>query len=98
MKVLNKVIKFSVDVLPTFLAGFKLVIDQNCVKFCVLLIFRSKKYEVAVSKDVPIMTSDWILQVWEKSKHDAVHAADPQFSRFVTCSEPKPLIFVLESK
>ena len=38
---------------------------------------------MAVSKDVPIMTSDWILQVWEKSKHDAVHAADPQFSRFV---------------
>ena len=43
---------------------------------------RSKKYEVAVSKDVPIMTSDWINQVWEKSKHDPVHATDPQFSRY----------------
>ena len=42
---------------------------------------RSKKYEVAVAKDVPIMTSDWLLQVWEKSKHDPVHATDPQFSR-----------------
>ena len=35
-----------------------------------------------MSKDVPIMTSDWIVQVWEKSKHDPVHATDPQFSRY----------------
>ena len=30
MKVINKVLKFSVDFLPTFLAVFKLVIDQSC--------------------------------------------------------------------
>ena len=43
---------------------------------------RSKKYEVAASKDVPIMTGDWIDQVWEKSKHGPVHATDPPFSRY----------------
>lgn len=43
---------------------------------------KSKKYEVAVDKEVPIMTTDWISQVWEKGKHDSVHATDPQFSRY----------------
>lgn len=43
---------------------------------------RSRKYEVAVAKEVPIMTADWIDTVWEKSKHDSVHAVDPQFSRY----------------
>ncbi len=43
---------------------------------------RSRKYEVAVSKEIPIMTADWIDQVWEKGRHENVHATDPQFSRY----------------
>ena len=37
---------------------------------------------MAVEKEVPIMVLDWIQHVWEKSKHDPVHATDPQFSRY----------------
>ena len=61
---------------------------------------RSKKYDVAVLKEIPIMTSDWVhqvrksckfeksgikflfFQVWEKSKHEYIHATDPIFTRY----------------
>ena len=52
------------------------------VTHLVCFLSKSKKYEVAVSKEIPIMTADWINQVWEKSKHNPVHATDPQFSRY----------------
>ncbi len=45
-------------------------------------VVRSRKYEVAVEKDIPIMTLDWVEQVWEKGKHEAIHATDPQFLRY----------------
>ena len=28
------------------------------------------------------MTYDWVLKVWEKGRHENVHATDPQFTRF----------------
>ena len=43
---------------------------------------KSRKYEVAMTKDVPVMTGEWVDKVWEKSKHENVHATDPPFSRY----------------
>jgi hypothetical protein len=37
---------------------------------------------VAVSKETPVMTSEWIEAVWERGKLDNIHATDPQFARF----------------
>jgi topoisomerase (DNA) II binding protein 1 len=28
------------------------------------------------------MTAEWITQVWEKGKHDNIHATDPTFTRY----------------
>ena len=35
-----------------------------------------------MSKDVPVMTGEWVDKVWEKSKHENVHATDAPFSRY----------------
>ena len=45
-------------------------------------IVRSKKYEVAVKKSVPVMTAEWINTVWERGKHDNISACDKQFTRY----------------
>ena len=42
---------------------------------------RSQKYEVAVKKDIPVMTEEWVTLVWEKGKEENVHATDSQFSK-----------------
>ena len=42
---------------------------------------RSQKYEVAVKKDIPVMTEEWVSLVWEKGKEENVHATDSQFSK-----------------
>ncbi len=44
---------------------------------------RSRKYDVAVNKETPVMLSDWVDTVWERGKLDNIHATDPQFARFV---------------
>ena len=52
------------------------------VTHLVCQLVKSKKYEVAVAREVSIMTSEWVEKVWEKGKHDPVHATDPQFTRY----------------
>ena len=44
-------------------------------------IVRSKKYDVAVNKETPVMTSEWIDIVWTKGQSENIHATDPQFAR-----------------
>ena len=39
---------------------------------------RSQKYDVAVKKDIPVMTQEWVQQVWERGKEENIHATDPQ--------------------
>merc|ERR1712126_793192 len=43
---------------------------------------RSPKYDVAVKKEIPIMTDEWVTQVWEKGMHQNIHATDPTFTRY----------------
>ena len=45
-------------------------------------ICRSRKYEVAIAKEIPVMTSEWIEAVWSKAKHANVHATDKEFVRY----------------
>ena len=52
------------------------------VTHLVVRLAKSRKYDVAMSKDVPVMTAEWVEKVWEKSKHENCHATDPQFTRF----------------
>ena len=41
------------------------------------------KFEIlSPLKDVPVMTDEWVDKVWEKSKHENVHATDATFSRY----------------
>lgn len=47
-----------------------------------LQVVKSQKYDVAVKKEVPVMTAEWVDQVWERGRHDNVHAVDPQFARY----------------
>ncbi len=49
---------------------------------------RSRKYDVAVNKETPVMLSDWVDTVWERGKLDNIHATDKQFARFVVCIKP----------
>ena len=50
--------------------------------FCYIQVVRSPKYDVAVSKEIPIMTNEWVTQVWERGKHDNIHATNPTFTRY----------------
>ena len=43
---------------------------------------RSPKYDVAVKREIPIMTFEWVQKVWEKGKHENIHATDPIFARY----------------
>ncbi len=40
-----------------------------------------KKYEVAVNKETPVMTLEWIEVVWKKGQTENIHATDPQFAK-----------------
>jgi len=40
----------------------------------------SKKYEVAVEKEIPVMTKEWVEEVWKVSCNDYVTAIDARFS------------------
>ena len=42
-----------------------------------------KKYEVAVNKETPVMTLEWIEVVWKKGQTENIHATDPQFAKWV---------------
>lgn len=42
---------------------------------------RGKKYDVAVKKDTPVMTDEWVSSVFETSKQRNVHATDPHFAK-----------------
>ena len=52
------------------------------VTHLVAAVVRSPKYEVAVKKEIPIMTQDWVHQVWNRSKNDNIDAVDKQFTRY----------------
>jgi len=41
---------------------------------------KSQKYEVAVGKETPVMTKEWVEDVWKVSCKDYVAAIDPRFS------------------
>ena len=43
---------------------------------------KSQKYEVAVGKETPIMTKEWVEAVWKVSCKDSVAAIDPRY-RFI---------------
>ena len=43
---------------------------------------KSRKYEVAIQKEVPVMTEEWIDLVWDKSRNKMCHATDSEFSRY----------------
>ena len=59
---------------------------------------RSQKYDVAVRKDIPVMTHAWVDAVWERSgkrtKKASLHATDPQFSRY-KCPALMGIIFTV---
>ena len=55
---------------------------KNHINLCVFQIVRSNKYCVAVDKEIPIMTEEWIEQVWERGKHESVKAGDAQFAKY----------------
>jgi len=42
----------------------------------------SDKYKVAVETETPVMTTQWIHQVWKASSRDLVSAVDPKFSKY----------------
>ena len=42
----------------------------------------SQKYKVAVSKEIPIFTSEWIDKVWEIGQHENIRATDKRFFRY----------------
>ena len=44
---------------------------------------KSRKYEVAIQKEVPVMTEEWIDLVWDKSRNKMCHATDSEFSRYL---------------
>lgn len=44
----------------------------------------SKKYEVAISNKIKVMTSNWIHEVWRKSHNENVLATSSKFNRFKT--------------
>lgn len=44
----------------------------------------SEKYQVAISKDVPMMLMKWVDAVWETSSKESCHATDPEFAKY-TC-------------
>ncbi|XP_040581730.1 DNA topoisomerase 2-binding protein 1-A [Lepeophtheirus salmonis] len=52
------------------------------VTHLVAAVVHSPKYSVAVEKEIPIMTEEWVLQVWKKSQIDNVAAVDRQFTRY----------------
>lgn len=35
-----------------------------------------------MERDVPIMSSEWVQVVWDKSKHGTLHATDKQFAKY----------------
>ncbi|XP_071748981.1 DNA topoisomerase 2-binding protein 1-A [Lepeophtheirus salmonis] len=52
------------------------------VTHLIAAVVHSPKYSVAVEKEIPIMTEEWVRNVWKKSQNDNVAATDGQFSRF----------------
>ena len=41
---------------------------------------QSQKYEVAVGKETPVMTKEWVEAVWKVSCKDSVAAVDPRYA------------------
>lgn len=37
---------------------------------------------MAVAKEIPIMTDEWVEQVWERGRHENVRAGDAQFAKY----------------
>ena len=55
---------------------------------------RSRKYDVAMAKDIPVMTSDWVDAVWSRAKHANLHATDKEFIRY-KCPALKGLVITI---
>ncbi len=61
------------------------------VTHLVAKVVKSQKYDVAIRKEVPIFTDEWLDKVWEVGKHENVHARDKRFLRY-SCPALKGLV------
>ncbi len=54
-------------------------------------VVKSPKYDVAIRKEVPIFTEEWLEKLWEVGKHENIRAEDKRFLRYA-CPALKGLV------
>ena len=54
-------------------------------------VVKSQKYDVAIRKEIPIYTEEWVEKLWDVGTHENVRADDKRFLRYA-CPALKGLI------